>query len=234
MRNRNLFKVATYNIHACVGTDGRRDPQRIADVIQSLNADIVGLQEVGSHPTEQREFKFSLLELSSGYQSVAAHTIIQGERTYGNALLTRHPVYRTEQIDLSVEGFEPRAAMDIVVSLKGAKVRIINTHLGLKLNERRAQIRRLVSLIAGVQEPVVLMGDFNEWWPWSRNLRSLKRLLNTAPSISSFPSRFPFLALDRIWVNQSAHLRRIESCTSRIAKRASDHLPVSAIVELAE
>ncbi len=43
-----LISALSYNIHECVGWDGRRDPCRIADVIKESRADIVGLQEVHS------------------------------------------------------------------------------------------------------------------------------------------------------------------------------------------
>ena len=42
---RARLRVATYNVHACVGTDGRHDPDRVASVITELDADIVALQE---------------------------------------------------------------------------------------------------------------------------------------------------------------------------------------------
>ncbi len=44
------LRVATYNIHQCVGRDGIENPRRIADVLGEINADIVALQEVTSHP----------------------------------------------------------------------------------------------------------------------------------------------------------------------------------------
>ena len=43
--DRPRLRVATYNVHACVGTDGRHDPDRVASVIGELDADIVALQE---------------------------------------------------------------------------------------------------------------------------------------------------------------------------------------------
>ena len=42
---RPRLRVATYNVHSCVGTDGRHDPDRVASVITELDADIVALQE---------------------------------------------------------------------------------------------------------------------------------------------------------------------------------------------
>ena len=41
------MRIASYNIHRCIGCAGQHNPQRVAQVLQSLNADIIALQEVG-------------------------------------------------------------------------------------------------------------------------------------------------------------------------------------------
>ena len=43
---RRQLRVATYNVHGCVGMDGQRSEGRIAEVIASMSADVVGLQEL--------------------------------------------------------------------------------------------------------------------------------------------------------------------------------------------
>ena len=42
------LKVATYNIHKCVGMDRRRSVEWIARVIEEIDPDIIALQEVVS------------------------------------------------------------------------------------------------------------------------------------------------------------------------------------------
>ena len=72
------------------------------------------------------------------------------------------------------------------------------------------------------------MGALNEWFLWGRPLRWLKAYFDITPAINSFPSFWPFLALDRIWVNPRHHLLNVSAHKTDLAKKASDHLPVTA------
>src|SRR4029079_146454 len=101
---------------------------------------------------------------------------------YGNAVLTRLPILTVRRVDLSVPGREPRGALDLELDAPGSVLRIIATHLGLAPTERRQQIRRiLASLPKSRDDPVVLMGDLNEWFLWGRSLRWLRRHFGHAP-----------------------------------------------------
>src|SRR4051794_2539698 len=101
------IRVASYNVHGGVGTDGIFRPDRVARVVAELGADVVGLQEVRLGPGS-----FEMLETLvrlTGMQTISGPTLIrpvQGE--YGNALLTRHKVVSVRQLDLRVTGREPR------------------------------------------------------------------------------------------------------------------------------
>src|SRR6185436_15511222 len=108
------YRAATYNIHGCVGTDGRHSPERIAEVINELDADVVALQEVatrehGGETTDQLEW----LAERTGHLPIAGTTFMRGPGRFGNALLTRHMPLRVHRHDLSVPGFEPRGALDV-------------------------------------------------------------------------------------------------------------------------
>ena len=46
----------------------------------------------------------------------------------------------------------------------------------------------------------------------------------------SFPSRWPLFALDRVWARPRPALLALKAHRSALAERASDHLPVKAIV----
>jgi hypothetical protein len=96
----------------------------------------------------------------------------------------------------------PGGAIDARLCLPdGGRLRCIATHLGLSAAERRAQFAGLRSTLTrdwGI--PLVLMGDFNQWLPFWGGVRSLDRLLGSAPWRATFPARFPFLSIDRIWV----------------------------------
>ena len=103
------LRIASYNIHRCVGTDGHSDVRRVAHVIRELDCDTVGLQEVDSRPgpnSDSRQLEF--LAHATGMQAVAGSTIIRHDRSYGNALLTRRKILDVRQHDLSFRRFEPR------------------------------------------------------------------------------------------------------------------------------
>lgn len=230
----NLLRLATYNIHACVGRDGRSNADRIAEVIRELGAEIVGLQEVDSRPgrgTASQQMAY--LAGATRYDAIPGPTILRHDRSYGNVLLTRHPIDAARQIDLSLPGREPRGAIDAVLKAHGARLRVLVTHLGLRAAERRAQLHRLVELLPrDPMEPIILMGDFNEWLPYRSSLRQLRALFGHCPAPPSFPSRWPVIALDRIWISPFRVLITTRAHRSGLARVASDHLPVKALVRL--
>jgi hypothetical protein len=75
------------------------------------------------------------------------------------------------------------------------------------------------------------MGDFNEWWLWGRPLRAIKAIFGHTPALPTFPSFRPALALDRIWIRHTGRLKSIAVHRTRLSARASDHLPLKAVVE---
>jgi len=232
-----FFRVATYNVHKCVGLDRRNDPARVAAVIRELDADMVGLQEVdnrsgGTHESAQMDF----LARQTGYEAIPGPTIKLSDGHYGNVLLTRWPVVEKREIDLCFTRREPRGAIEAVLSVHRHEVRVIVTHLGLSREERRYQIGQLVECVVEERPPqfMVLLGDINEWFPLSWRLREIHRALGRAPALRSFPSRRPFLSLDRIWVKPRAAMKAIRVHSTRLSRVASDHLPVVAEVRLGE
>jgi endonuclease/exonuclease/phosphatase family metal-dependent hydrolase len=224
------FRVATYNVHRCVGLDRKRDAGRIASVIRELNADVIGLQEVdnrsdGAGESAQMDF----LARKTGYDAIPGPTIKRSNGHYGNVLLTRRPVVEKREIDLCFSCREPRGAIEALLSVHEGEIRVIVTHLGLTFSERWFQIARLVDVIQEKTSPLfVLLGDINEWFPTGRGLKLLHGLLGKPPVTRSYPSWRPFLALDKIWVKPKEALERIWVHKSRLSRVASDHLPVVA------
>ncbi len=226
-------RVATYNIHAGVGRDGRFDAQRIARVVNELRADVVALHEVESQPGDLGAL--GILAAETGLSALAGSTMFRAEATYGNALLSRCEFSAIERIDLSVPGREPRGALDVRMQCRGASLRVIATHLGLGRAERRAQIERLMARLDSEDRmPTVLMGDMNEWFPWDRPLHRLHRWFGKAAAPATFPSAFPVFALDRIWVRPGQRLIRLNRHATPLARVASDHLPLIAEIELSK
>jgi endonuclease/exonuclease/phosphatase family metal-dependent hydrolase len=226
--------VASYNVHRCVGLDGRRDPGRVAAVIGELAADVVGLQEVDSSADPSpRSSQLDALARATGYRSVAGPILTREDGHTGNGLLTRLPIREERRIDLSVDGREPRGALDVLLEHRGATIRVAVTHLGLRGHERRAQGHRLLDLLARRGEDLsILIGDFNEWLATSRVLRRLHASFGRGHGVRTFPSPCPLLALDRVWVRPVEALHELRAHRSRLARRASDHLPVRAVVAL--
>jgi len=219
--------VATYNIHSAIGTDGRFAPERIGQVVKEMNADIVALQEVplgGSDWPDVLRF----LQVATAFHGVEGPTHCNPRRRFGNAVLSRYPIIASRSIDLSFGRCEPRGALDADIDCHGHPLRIIATHLGLRPGERRMQIKTLLEVFGTNQMPMILMGDINEWLTWGRPLRMLERHFEAVPAPTTFPSRYPVFALDRIWISPRHRLVDVDVHATSLARLASDHLPLIA------
>jgi endonuclease/exonuclease/phosphatase family metal-dependent hydrolase len=232
-----MLTVATYNVHSCVGSDRRLDPERVADVIRALKADIVALQEVDArdHPNGFLD-QWAYLGTRAGYHCVPGISLRTHRNQFGNALLSRHPVISVRLHDLAIFGREPRGAIDADVEIAGRVVRVVATHLGLRGGERRRQAARLLEILAVRPSPrqsaEILLGDLNEWRPAARNsIAALLRRYPMAPAPASFPARYPFLRLDRILADGNLRLTACHALRTRVARVASDHLPICARFE---
>ncbi|CAN7340048.1 endonuclease/exonuclease/phosphatase family protein [Paraburkholderia sp. DD10] len=225
----DVLRIATYNIHAAVGTDGRRSAERIGEVIAALNADIVALQEVPLGGTGSLDVLPVLSDIT-GLHGVPGPTLDTPQRRYGNAVLTNLPVRAVRTLDLSFGSREARGALDVDVETGGGVLRVVATHLGLSSRERRAQVDLLLDTFDTPELPVILLGDLNEWFVWGRPLRALLAHFRPAAAPRTFPSRFPAFALDRVWVHPVQRLVDVQVFRSDLARVASDHLPVIARV----
>jgi endonuclease/exonuclease/phosphatase family metal-dependent hydrolase len=224
------LKVATYNVHRCIGNDRRHMPERTGDVIAELDADVIALQEVES-PLDGSPYALFEIAERAGYRVIEGVTLHKPEAHYGNAVLTRLPVARIDRVNLSYGRREPRGALNLHLSKDGHDFQLVATHLGLGPSERRYQTQKLISLIHPDQSRIaILMGDLNEWFLWGRPLRWLHRLFSESPAPHSFPAGWPLFALDRIWINPRHALQSIHAHRSALARRASDHLPVCAVL----
>jgi len=227
------FSVLSYNIHECVGTDRRRDPPRIAEIIKKSGAQIIGLQEVHSDSSGAQELhQMNYLAAMTGFQAVPGPSLERRNGHYGNGLLTSYKVLTVEKLDLSYPGREPRGAIDVDLEIGGEAVRVIVTHLGLLPAERRFQVGKLLAALSQQRtRTVILLSDFNEWLPTGRSLRWIHTRLGKTALVRTFPSAFPVFALDRIWVSPSSSLVTISRLRSPLTRIASDHLPLQATIQ---
>ena len=228
--------VGSYNIHRGVGLDRRRDLARIADVIAETKADVIGLQEVIREDGYEHADQAAFLARRLGMDLVMGETRAHGEGTYGNAVLTRLPVIGSARCDLSWGTREPRGCLRVDIAAGGATLHVFNCHLGLHPLERRRQLYLLGGFIAVSHQlpgPRVLMGDFNEWHfgPITRGLRRefaspMRRMRRT------HPAWFPLFKLDRIYWDVALEGRTFHVHRSRLARVASDHLPVTCTLTM--
>jgi endonuclease/exonuclease/phosphatase family metal-dependent hydrolase len=227
-------RVATYNVHRCIGTDRRRDPERVGEVLREIAADVVGLQEVDSLPDGAGSLgQLDVLGRAAGLQPVAGPILLHRRGQFGNAVLTRHPVRAIRRVDLTVPHHEPRGALDLDLEVAGRTVRVVVAHLGLFWADRVWQVHRLLTILGDDRDrTTILLGDFNEWRPRARPVRDLDRRLGRIPALATFPSRRPLLALDRIWAQPRTHLGAFAVHRTALARVASDHLPLRATVTL--
>lgn len=222
--------IATYNIHGAVGCDGRFSPERVAEVLAEMRVDIIALQEVplGGSRTPN---VLAALQKATGYVAAEGPACVRPERRYGNAVLSRYPILSVRTLDLSFGSREPRGALDADVDCHGHLLRVIATHLGLRPAERRDQVRRLLQVFETEEMPMILLGDINEWFVYGKTLRRLVSHFQAVPAPSTFPSRWPLFALDRIWIRPRHRLVHVEVHASPLARVASDHLPLIAHID---
>jgi endonuclease/exonuclease/phosphatase family metal-dependent hydrolase len=221
--------VATYNVHDCVGLDGRYDPARVLAILRDLDADLLALQELRWDPDEAMHVLDHFADCL-GYRAIPGATLLRRNGHYGNAILTRLKVARIHRVDLSVPHREPRGAIDLQLDTPLGPLRAIGTHLGLFPGERRKQMSRLLEMLVKEQGPVVLFGDLNEWFLWGRPLCWLRAHFGHIPDLPTYPSRRPLFALDRIWVQPRTWLTELAVHATPLARRTSDHLPLRAVL----
>jgi endonuclease/exonuclease/phosphatase family metal-dependent hydrolase len=231
------LRVATYNVHECVGRDGRHDPERVARVIDELDADIVALQEFTYPASIALETRSPVVLTTLDRYQCALGPTRQTRRAecFGNALFTRHRIVEVHRIELSIERREPRGALAATIETGGHLVHVLSAHLGLKLHERRFQVRQILDYLDSVRNTLlVVAGDFNDWLPGRSVVHVLDRRLGRLRRAATFPAIWPVVALDRIWVHPAPALRRIVAWRTPLARVASDHLPLVADIEIGE
>ncbi|MHC5306359.1 endonuclease/exonuclease/phosphatase family protein [Bartonella sp. LJL80] len=229
--------IASYNVHKCVGVDKVFDPARIVRVIGELEADVIAIQEADKRFGE----RVGLLDLNhlraeTGLVPVPINAMSpNGHGWHGNALFFRNGTAR-DVLQIKLPGIEPRGALIAELDMEAGPIRIVAAHFGLLRHSRNQQAKMILSLLEKRDVmPTIMIGDLNEW-----RVGKGSSLTNLAPyfdvtlgTVPSFPSRFPFLALDRVFAFPHQLVSSIESHSSPLARVASDHLPIKAEVDLA-
>jgi endonuclease/exonuclease/phosphatase family metal-dependent hydrolase len=222
-------RVLTWNIHGALGRNPRFDLARVVELIDRWDPQIVALQEVDSR--RDREINpFEFLQRELGEHGIGAKSITTDDGDYGQMLISRWPMSGTEIHDLSFPEREPRRAIASRIETPHGPLRIVATHLGLSIHERRTQAEKLIAIAGNEPIATIIMGDFNDWF-WAGSVRkALSRELSGRTRFRTFPSICPLLRLDRVYCRPKAALMR--GYTDRAARTISDHLPVIADVRV--
>jgi endonuclease/exonuclease/phosphatase family metal-dependent hydrolase len=228
------LRIVTYNIHRCRGLDGRTIPSRIADVIRSIEPDVIALQEViGAGPNSSGQAEELGAQLGMGW--VMAPTRHLRGCLFGNVVLSRHPITHHAQYDLSWKTCEPRCCQRVDLDLGGRLLHLYNVHFGTAILERRVQAERLAGIVSDrrVTGPKVVLGDFNEWTRGPASALLSDRLHGVDLSAHlrrrrTYPGVLPLVHLDHIYHAGPVDVRRVELVRTRRSLIASDHLPLVA------
>jgi len=223
------MRLASYNIRKAVGLDRRRNPRRVLEVINRLEADVVVLQEadkrLGARPAA---LPAAMIEQDSAFRPapLAANRVSLG--FHGNSILVRQGLAIGKVHRIKLPGLEPRGAVSAEID---GRLCVVGVHLGLMRRHRLAQIDALLHHLRDTSLPVAILGDFNEWSP-HRGLDALSRHFSVVAPGLSFHAARPVAALDRVAL--SPGLRLVDAGVEQgpLASIASDHLPIWADVQL--
>jgi endonuclease/exonuclease/phosphatase family metal-dependent hydrolase len=231
------LRVATYNVHRWQGINGRSEPDvaRAGSVIEELDADVIALQEVLRPHSGEAAGEDALGRLCEELDLHLAFAVTRRHRRgeLGNAILSRFPITAISVIDISFSRIERRGALAAQVGPAGGGLGVVATHLSLVDRTRNRQVQSLLEHPALNAGPAVLMGDMNAWrkCKGSQALDDSLGLHHNLDWPASFPAGRPMLALDRIYVRSAAVLSLTQHDTPA-ARKASDHLPVVAEVQV--
>lgn len=242
-RTPGRLRVMTYNIHSCIGLDGRALPRRIARVIAGQHPDVVCLQEVDvghkrSHGIDQAQAIAHTLEMEFHFHP---NLFVEEEAQYGNAILSRLPLRLLRAGPLPSPFGQQRGAMKVEVSTPAGPVQVVNTHLGVLPRERRPQAGGLVAqgwLERPDDVPLLLCGDFNSLPGGVVHRLFVGQGLSDAAATATprpgptFPSRLPAARLDHVFASPSLRIDAAAVPRGALAVVASDHLPLVVDVAL--
>ncbi|MCW7539238.1 endonuclease/exonuclease/phosphatase family protein [Aquabacterium sp. A7-Y] len=248
-------RVLTVNTHKGFTALNRRFIlHELRDAVRHVSADIVFLQEVmGAH--EGHSSQVANWPAAPHYEFLAdtmwkdfayGQNAVYPEGHHGNAVLSKFPIVRHENCDVSVDGTDPgaekRGLLHCVLHIPttGTEMHAICAHLGLRESHRQEQLRLLCERIdhqVPAEAPLVIAGDFNDWrmraHAFLDRCAGLREVFVAAHgrAARTFPARWPLLRLDRIYVRNARVHRPIE-LPPHPWTHLSDHAPLAAEITL--
>lgn len=244
--------LASYNMRKAIGLDRRRDPHRVLQVLQEIDADIIALQEAdkrmggrGSavpHELIDSHGMYKPVHLGVRHKRMFDKTRRHTDRLlkvntrnigwHGNAILVKRHIGVLDCAALELPTLEPRGAVIAELLIGDKAMRVVGMHLDLSGLWRKRQLHAILDAIEQRPNkmPTVLMGDTNEWRTKAGCLKELNGEFHLAPTGPSFHARHPVATLDRIIVHRDLNIEAAGVHMSPAARRASDHLPIWARV----
>lgn len=232
------LSVLSYNIHKGMSALKTRSVlTKMRDALKNLDVDIVFLQEVMGH---DEQFEYLAHEIWPHH--VYGKNAVINEKHHGNAILSKYPILKSENVDITINRFEKRGVLHAEIIIPGLNkpLHCLNAHLNLLHRDRVKQIKatalRLNSILPS-DEPIILAGDFNDW---SEKLTILlKKEINVDEVFKkkvgklhpTFPSQFPIMMLDRIYVRGFTP-NRVAVLSGLPWNQLSDHLPILGEISL--
>ncbi|MEN6584705.1 MAG: endonuclease/exonuclease/phosphatase family protein [Sulfuricella sp.] len=247
----NSLQIATYNIHQGFSQFNRRMVMHeLRDELRAMQPDVIFLQEVQGvhllHAEQQngwpKESQYEFLAESIWHDFAYGKNAVYPEGHHGNAILSRFPIVRWENVDISAHPSEQRGLLHSEIRIPGWEhnLHCICVHLGLFARWRRKQLHALrehIEHLVPPNEPLVIAGDFNDWrfeacrfMVREMHLSEAFQQLHGMPACS-YPSAMPVLHLDRIYV-RGLRVTSAKVHSGRPWSRISDHAPLSAIISL--
>ncbi len=236
---KRTLRVMTYNIHVGVGMDKKLDLQRIADVINREQPDLVGLQEVdrGVKRTEGKDEIAELAAMTHMHFAFAPNLDFQGGK-YGVAILSRLPLDSIMHVMFeNKRETERRGMLEVVVNVDGKWVEFVTTHLDYQYEDGRLfETQQLLSLLEDDNGPVIVVADLNEV-PAGSAYKLMDTLFDDAWIVSrakgdgfSYPADKPVKRIDHIFYRPA---NRVQAKKAWVVETlASDHVPVVAELEI--
>ncbi len=236
------LRVLSYNIHKGFSL-GKKNYvlDLIRESIQQFSADLVLLQEViGEHDKHSNKVihgpstsQFEYLADGAWSHYAYGKNAIYDEGHHGNAILSLYPIKDWFNLDLSTNRWESRGLLHAILDIPLKKtIHVMSLHLDLLEKGRQIQIQKVCDYIKRSTKPedlIILGGDFNDWREKASHRINVEIGLVEAFSVlhgyhaKSFPSFFPILPLDRVYVRNLKPISA-QCLKGPIWKKLSDHL----------
>lgn len=225
------LRILSYNIRHGRGMNGKVSLKAVASTIADAQPDLVGLQEV-DYFNPRSAFIDQAAKLGSmlGMYHVYEPNVTWGcVARFGNAILSRYPIVSRQNYPLPSKG-EQRGLLRAEIQFTGQTVLFLNTHLGLDHQERLWQVAKIQDIVRSMVGHLLLTGDLNAR-PDSEEIARMQTVLRTGDLTNvalTFPADYPKYKIDYIFYSNYWTLTETKVYNSQ----ASDHLPLSADVEL--